>query len=171
VNKKGVAQIKGVLDIMIAILVLLGFIHVLDDIGKGLSELDEHLCIDLESKAEICFVNESGIRITGNFNDTKIFLDTEGLKEPCLIKPKTYQYEKVCEREFGYLYNNKNFNLEIYKNKNLIKIIPKSKVYHLLSLLVKNKKGILSKPLKNSNQVFLVIEGIEWLQENWKNLY
>jgi len=162
-DKKGNTAFVGILIIILVIFGIKGFFE--EDIPNTLEELKNNICIPIKENADICFINESGIRLKGKFENFQIELNEGGKKDFCLISGDTYNFKPFCEKEFGYLYKKQDFNLLIKENGQYIMTIPKNQIYGLFFNVVRNPK-IIGKNLWKDAEGAFILRGIIYLGEH-----
>ena len=164
-NSKGYIQFLGINELILLILIIFGikgFIE--EDVPAISNELKKEICLPIQGENSFCFLNESGIRLNGQFENYRLEVDSNGKKSFCYIESRKYSFEQVCKNEFGYLYQDNNFILNIFINGNSIKAIPKYEIYGLFWRVVKNP-NINKRFFKDTSEAF-VIRGIIYLAEH-----
>jgi len=156
---------KGAVPLLVVILAIIGiFAFFIEDVPAFSEELKKETCIPIKTNARICFLNESGIRLEGNFKDMKISLNQKGIEKLCYISQKKYNFEQICETEFGYLYQKNDFVLEFIENGNVIKTIANYEIYGTLIKILENP-SLTSKAIKTGANAF-AIRGVIYLAEH-----
>lgn len=163
-NKKAYhpVGIVGLIFVIVVIFGIIGFFE--EDIPEISAELKNDICLPIQGENSICFVNESGIRLNGQFENYRFELDREGIKSLCYIDSHKYNFEQVCKNEFGYLYQKNDFILNLLVNGKVVKTIPKYEVYNLFYRVLKNPK-LSGKVIKDSGEGFF-IRGVIYLAEH-----
>lgn len=164
-NNKGYFQFVGIGGVILVILIIFGVKGFFEEDLPAISnELKSEICIPLQGENSICFLNESGIRLNGQFENYVLEVNRNGIKSLCYVNSKRYSFEQVCKNEFGYLYQSNDFILNILVNGKLIKTIPKYEIYGLFWRILKNP-NINQRLVKDSSEA-LVIRGIFYLAEH-----
>jgi len=155
----------GLIHIIFAILILFGIVATLEQGQDFLDEIRNDVCIDIKKEINICFLNETGVRINGKLNNAVLFLESDGNVTECILKNADYKDEIVCQTEFGYIHSLPDFRIKLQKNGLLIGTASKLEVRNLFYKIARNPE-LLVKNVAKEIPMMLAINGIIYLAEH-----
>ena len=162
-NKKGTGIIITIIVFLLMMFGLKGCIE--EDIPSVMGELKEKICIPLRDKLSVCFTNQSGVVVNGEFKDLKINLRTQDKTIPCSVGNGVFKFQTVCKDELGYIYQKENFTLDFIVDGEYIKSIPRYQIFGLFYNVARNPKAIRKNVWKTVKGA-LILRGIIYLAEH-----
>jgi len=163
-NKKGVIQFVA---IIVFVLIVTGFLYNIEyRLPNVIKDFQEDVCYSIDKQGKICFNNETGIFLVGKFNNLELELTSQGVKKSCYIGSGDFNGDYFCKSNFGYVYENQDFEIIIKENGEVVDVITKSILENMLINLLKNPKFLGAGVIKlSTGELFLAVDGVRYILE------
>ena len=166
-KKKGAVQI--IVIIILVLSVIGAIIFFTKDVPEFVEDISNNPCLPINSKLDLCISNTTGIVLIGDMDkELKFILIFHDRNITCAVGKDYLNLRTACKDEFGYFYEKREFNIEVYEANNLIKTMSQVELNNVLFRAL-SKPEKIGKAFGKGAEGLFALRGLIYIAENWNN--